>query len=336
MNNNALLALSTAAACLPALQAKAQQITQDFQLGVRHYNYQESAVPVENVLNQQYERYDIEVNQFRLVAPLGDNTQLNVDFQHEKMSGASPWYTFQLPGEAPKQVMSGASIEDTRRDLSASLKIALDRDVLTLGAARSSEDDYESQSFSVGYAKESDDRLTTWAFSADVSNDDINPVDAEIYRTRPASEQSKHSNSYLASYARIMNKHWLLKIALGLSRKSGYLSDPYKQVFVEGALIGDARPDKRISRTLAVQNRYFFDDVNAALHVDYRFYDDDWDIRSNTLDLAWYQNWDFGIQIVPSVRLYEQSAAFFMKPSTLKSEPTEITLPTIDCQNTVQ
>lgn len=310
-NNNALLALSAAAACLPALQAKAQQIAQDFQVGVRHYNYEESAVPQENVLNQQYERYDIEVNQFRLVAPLSDTMQLNVDYQHEKMSGASPWYTFQVPGEEPKQVMSGASIEDTRKDVAASLKIALDRDVLTLGAARSSEDDYKSRSYSIGYAKESEDRLTTWTFSADVSNDDINPVDAEIYRTRPATEQSKHSNSYLASYARIMNKQWLLKVAVGLSRKSGYLSDPYKQVFVDGALIGDSRPEKRISRTLAVQNRYFLDDLDAALHFDYRFYQDDWDIRSNTIDLAWYQNWDYGFQIVPSIRLYEQSEAFF-------------------------
>lgn len=309
--NNALLALSAAAACLPAMQAKSQQIAQDFEIGVRNYNYEESALDQEQVLNQQLDRYDIDVNQFRIVAPLSETMQLNVDYQHEKMSGASPWYTFQLPGEEPKQVMSGASIEDTRKDMAAALKMAFDRDVLTLGAARSTEDDYDSTSFSVNYVKESEDRLTTWTFGADVSNDDIYPVDADIYRTRPATEQSKHSNSFLLSYARIMNKHWLLKVAAGFARKSGYLSDPYKQVFVAGELIGDIRPDKRISRTLAVQNRYFVDAADAAMHVDYRFYDDDWGIQSNTIDLAWYQNLGSGFQIVPSVRLYEQSEAFF-------------------------
>ena len=91
------------------------------------------------MLNPQFERYDIDVNQFRLVAPLSENMQLNVDYQHEKMSGASPWYTFQLPGEEPKQVMSGASIEDTRTDVAIALKMAFDRNVLTLGAARSDE-----------------------------------------------------------------------------------------------------------------------------------------------------------------------------------------------------
>lgn len=311
--NNALLALSAAAACLPALQAKGQQIAEDFQLGVRHHSYKEEALDPGKVLNQQLDRYDIDVNQFRLVAPLSETMELNVDYQHEKMSGASPWYTFQLPGEEPKQVMSGASIEDTRKDVAVALKMAFDRNVLTLGAARSDEDDYESQAFSIGYAIETEDRLSTWSVSADVSNDDIDPVDAEIFQTRPATTQRKHSNSYLVSYSRIMNKQWLTKIALGMSRKTGYLSDPYKQVFVVSALVADSRPEKRISRTLAVQNRIFIDSVDAALHIDYRFYDDDWDIQSNTFDIAWYQNLGAGFQLVPSIRLYEQSEAFFYK-----------------------
>ena len=217
--------------------------------------------------------------------------------------------------------MSGASIEDTRKDYAATLKVALERDVLSLGAARSTEDDYDSTSFSVGYAKESEDRLTTWSFSADVSNDDIYPVDTETFGTRPDTEQSKHSNSYLVSYARIMNKHWLMKVAAGFSRKSGYLSDPYKQVFVTGSLIGDSRPEKRISRTLAMQNRLFFDEFDAALHLDYRFYDDDWGIQSNTIDLAWYQNLNAGFQIVPSIRLYEQSEAFFYESFHTEQRP---------------
>lgn len=309
--NGALLALTAAATCLPALQAKAQQIAEDFEIGVRHHSYDEEALDQNNVLNQQLERYDIDVNQFRLVAPLSETMELKVDYQHEKMSGASPWYTFQQPGEAPKQVMSGASIEDTRTDVGVALKMALGRNVLTLGAARSDEDDYESQSFSIGYAIESEDRLTTWAFSADVSNDDIDPVDAEIFQTRPATTQGKHSNSYLVSYSRIMNKQWLTKIAVGFGRKTGYLSDPYKLVFANNNLIGDSRPEKKINRTIAVQNRIFIDSMDAALHLDYRFYDDDWDVQSNTIDLAWYQNVGAGFQIVPSIRLYEQSEAFF-------------------------
>lgn len=309
--NRALIALTAAASCLPGMQAKAQQIADEFEIGIRHHSYEEEALDQDNVLNQQLDRYDIDVNQFRLVAPLSETMQLNVDYQREKMSGASPWYTFQLPGEAPKQVMSGASIEDTRTDVGVALKMAFDRNLLTLGAARSDEDDYESQSFSIAYAIESEDRLSTWSVGADVSNDDIAPVDADVFLTRPATEQSKHSNSYLVSYSRIMNKQLLMKFAVGLARKSGYLSDPYKQVFVTNALIGDHRPDKRISKTFAVQTRYFVDSVDAALHADYRYYNDDWGINSHTFDLAWYQNLGAGFQLTPSVRLYNQSDAYF-------------------------
>ena len=60
-----------------------------------------------------------------------------------------------------------------------------------------------------------------------------------------------------------------------------------------------------------MQNRLFMDSADVALHLDYRFYDDDWDIQSNTIHVAWYQNLGSGFQLVPSIRLYEQSESFF-------------------------
>lgn len=309
--HNTLLALTAAATALPGINANAQQIAEDFQFGVRHHIYEEDANAADKTLTPVLDRYDIDVNQFRLVAPINDSVQFNVDYQHETMSGASPWYTFQLPGEAPKQVMSGASIEDTRTDLSAAVKYAWDRKSITVGVSTSEEDDYDSLSGSIGFSLESADRLATYSISADVSNDDINPVDADIFTTRPISEQSKRSSSYLFSYSQILNKEAVVKVSIGHSRKSGYLSDPYKLVFVNNNLIADNRPDSRKANTLAAQLRYFSDKLDGAAHADVRLYDDDWGIRSVTYDFAWYQNLGNGFQLKPSLRLYSQTAADF-------------------------
>ena len=51
--------------------------------------------------------------------------------------------------------------------------------------------------------------------------------------------------------------------------------------------------------------------MNAALHADYRFYSDDWGIDSHTLEFAWHQNLANGHRLVPSLRLYSQTAADF-------------------------
>lgn len=314
MKNSPLLALTAAACTLPGVAAKAQQISDDFQFGYRYHAYEEDPIGGEQAIGPTLERYDIDVNQFRLVAPISESVELSADYQHEKMSGASPWYTI-LDGEGnPVQIMSGASIEDQRKDASLALRTVQGAHSAKLSAAVSDEDDYRSQSFAVAYSFESDDKLSTYSIAADVSNDDINAVDAELFTTRPATEQNKRSNSYLVSYARVLNKHTLVNVGVGYSRKTGYLSDPYKMVLVDFNLIGDSRPDSRNARTLSAQLRYFNDSLNGALHTDYRFYDDSWDIRSHTFDVSWYQNVGWGVQLVPSVRVYNQEKAYFYEP----------------------
>lgn len=306
-----MLAFTAAAAALPGIAPQAQQIAENVEIGYRYHSYEEDPISADRVLGPVTDRYDIDVNQFKLIAPLTDNVQLDIDYQSEKMSGASPWYTFKLGEEAPVQLMSGASIEDKRTDFAAKLSYFWERQVAGVRVARSSEDDYDSLAVALNYTYETEDRLNTFSIATDVSNDDINPVDSDLFPQRPTTEQSKHSNSVLLSYARVINKSTLAKFSLGYSEKTGYLSDPYKLTFVNFALLNDSRPQSRYARTFSAQLRYFSDTLNGALHADYRYYDDSWGINSNTIELAWYQNLGYGFQLVPSVRLYDQSEAFY-------------------------
>jgi hypothetical protein len=294
-NNSALALLATAAANLAGMSAHAAQVAENFQFGVRYHSYNEG--PLTNALGGSSDRYDINVNQFSLLAPLSESFELGVTYQHEKMSGASPWFTLQSEDGQAVQVMSGASIEDERKDASAKLRFVTDSASYALVAAVSDEDDYYSDSFGIEYSRESEDKLDTWSLSADFSNDKINPVDADIFLTRPKDEQSKHSSSAVVSYSRVMSKHALVQLSLGMGRKSGFLSD--------------SRPDSRLSKTVSARLRYFIDSTNSALHADYRFYSDDWSIRSHTFDISWYQNLPYDIQVVPSFRMYSQTSSYF-------------------------
>ena len=63
--------------------------------------------------------------------------------------------------------------------------------------------------------------------------------------------------------------------------------------------------------------RHFFTGANAALHADYRYFDDDWGVGSHTLDLAWYQNVGALTQVIPFLRYYTQGEADFFYQSGL-------------------
>jgi hypothetical protein len=57
--------------------------------------------------------------------------------------------------------------------------------------------------------------------------------------------------------------------------------------------------------------RHFFVDANAALHADYRYFDDDWGIESHTVEVAWHQNISDHTRVIPFVRYYTQDQADF-------------------------
>ena len=89
----------------------------------------------------------------------------------------------------------------------------------------------------------------------------------------------------------------------------------------------EQRPTLRNQWTSDARDIQYIAGSDAALHVDYRFFHDDWGIDSHTLDLSWYQPLGDGWMVVPGLRYYTQSAADFYKPYFLLNQPFPIKLP---------
>jgi len=107
-----------------------------------------------------------------------------------------------------------------------------------------------------------------------------------------------------------------VQTTLGYTHHSGYLADPYKQAWVVSLanVVPDQRPESRQQLTWSAQLRRFFRGADAALHLDYRYYHDNWEVDAHTVDLAWHQNVGHGVRLVPGLRWYSQSQAFFYEP----------------------
>lgn len=300
--NATLAALTSSALLLPAYQVAQADAPPDFtEVGVRYSKYKEDDIRGAKSFGDGSERYDIDVAQFHLLAPVADSWSVALDVAWEDMSGASPWFVGESASGEPKVIMSGASIEDTRTEVTVATRYYFDRGQAGISYTNSDEDDYESDAFSVDGAFNSADGMRTYSAALSVSSDDIDPTQGE-FPTNTESDDKDITSGYLG-VSQIISKNALVRFGLGYTYREGFLTDPYK--------FRDRRPDERKEWVFSAGLRRFFDEQDAALRVDYRYFDDDWDVVSHTLDVAWVQNIGQDIQFTPFVRYYTQDEAEF-------------------------
>lgn len=289
------------------------QTTEEDSIGYQFTRYDESPLPANRLAAGSPERYHVDTQQLRWVKNLDDSYSLTVEAMTEGMSGSSPWYVIPNPETGPLlQVMSGATIRDRRTQVDASLSHTRAGFTHEGALGYSSEDDYQALYGSYSGRRESSAGLETLAWGASYSHDEIEPTDAELYGR--VARATRESISASAGWTRILNPDSVIQTGLSLTRQSGYLSDPYKLVWVDGLVLNDSRPEQRFSWSWTARFRHYMEGPKAALHADGRYFGDNWGVRSFTLDVAWHQplwkNWE----LAPAIRYYTQSGPSFYGP----------------------
>jgi len=110
----------------------------------RYTLYDEDPLPLKVLAQGDPVRYRIKSHQFRFEQDMNERFTLTVEGVHESMSGSSPWYVVPDPVSGPLQVMSGATIFETRNEISLSLGIQENAVGHTLAAGYSHENDYDA------------------------------------------------------------------------------------------------------------------------------------------------------------------------------------------------
>jgi hypothetical protein len=214
---------------------------------------------------------------------------------------------------------------------------------LDLGAGTSAENDYNSSFGNIGGRLDFNQKLTSINFGASYTESDTEAVldhDAYPYLEK-SSFNGRVKNQILRGkktdwagslgVTQILNKSALIEGSVSYTNSSGYMSNPYKAVeilFIDPNKTADEegkidatmraflenRPEKRQQWTENLRYVQHIDALDAALHLDYRFYHDDWDIQAHTISGDWIQPLGDGWSITPRVRYYSQNAANFYAP----------------------
>lgn len=235
---------------------------------------------------------------------------------------------------APNETPLDDTFHDTRISVNGTWQQPLDRlSKLTSGLTVSTEYDFLSLGGNVLYARDFDERNRTLSLGLSLERDLISPVGGVPTRfgtmgtgARQGDGETKTVYDVLLGLTQVIDPRTVAQLNYSLSLSKGYLNDPYKVVTLVDPATGDplsylyeSRPDTRMKHALYAQirRRLARDVVGAS----YRFFLDDWGVRSHTADLTYRWRPSERWWLEPHGRFYRQSAADFYRTRLFAGAP---------------
>lgn len=225
------------------------------------------------------------------------------------------------------------SFLDTRVALSGDWDKPINRNWTGVyGAYVSREFDYTSVGGSATFSRDTDDRNRTYTAGLALSYDMVSPVGGAPVGMSPMPVPGKKQISneddtktvvdLLFGITQVLDRKSLLQLNYTIGTNNGYLTDPYKILSVvdnnTGLIVNqdpylfENRPDSRLSQSLYAKYVHQFNE--DVIYLTYRYFWDDWDITSHTVDLRYRYELGGGHYLQPHARYSLQSKADFYKP----------------------
>jgi hypothetical protein len=145
---------------------------------------------------------------------------------------------------------------------------------------------------------------------------------------RDGADDTKSITDFIIGVTQVVSRKTLVQLNFSTGSTSGYQNDPYKIVTVvdpatglpttSGLLLANAdalpyvyekRPDSRQRNSLFFKTVHHLEE--DVIDFSYRYFWDDWDITSHTLDFKYRYEMKGGNYLQPHLRYYTQEAANF-------------------------
>lgn len=267
--------------------------------------------------------------------------QINLSGKIDSVSGASPTWKENIVDTSSggsgvttltaEPAFENVEFDDNRYSGEASLTIRGEaRDETTVGGSFSSESDYLSRRIFLE-RMQYEDLSHNRAYSYGVSLSDSLITVPEFNQPDASSGASsvEESAAFLVhgGVTQVLTRYAHMTLDLALQSESGYLSNNYKQIVrQEGSTLSlapDSRPESRVGWAVSGEYAHNLPSLDTTLHAGYRYYADDWNIRSQTVDLSVDYEFDEGWTISPFGRYYTQTEADFYRAGYFGSVATD-------------
>ena len=228
--------------------------------------------------------------------------------------------SFSVQGRYHVDTISGASIDvittaspyrEERTELSASVDYLRGDTLLTIGAVKSDENDYEGRSFNIGVSQEVFAAMTTISLGYVRGSDTIGRTG------EPEFAESLDRDSWRIGVTQVVSRNMLAEFAFEAISDRGFLNNPYRQVRYQDpasprgySFQAELYPRRRTSNAVALRTRYHLP-YRAAVHAELRYFSDDWGIDAQSLRVGYTHATLPRLILDVQYRFYTQSGADF-------------------------
>ncbi|MFI5451393.1 DUF3570 domain-containing protein [Pedobacter sp. UC225_61] len=219
------------------------------------------------------------------------------------------------------QANSSASHGDTRiyPSLSWSIENEKKGTTLALGLSSSTEFDYQSFGGNISFSTKTKDGSGEFTAKLQTYLDQVTLIQPVELRTNTMGHEQYGSaarNTFAGSlsYSQIINERLQVMVLADVVQQNGYLSLPFHRVyFKDNTVHQENLPDSRLKIPLGFRANYFIGD-NLIIKTYYRYYTDNWGLKSHTVDLEVPIKINSFFSISPFYRYYTQTAAKYFAP----------------------
>ena len=199
---------------------------------------------------------------------------------------------------------------DIRQEYLAGVSHIMGNWKLGAGFLVSMEEDYRSYSPSLLLSKDFNLRNTTVGFGYAHNFDQVHGQYME-------KEQEKNVDNFSLSLTQVLSQSTLMQVGYSHQINDGFLGTGNRKLVLENGLEYDEYlPSYRKRQAQGIRLAQWFsfwDNRETVVHLGYRYYTDDWELTSDTLEVSLYQTLSSYLKIKMEYRFYNQSRAYFAK-----------------------
>ncbi len=264
--------------------------------------------------NQQYNLIPIlpdpmiDVNAINayLEIPFTEKMDFKVSVGRDALTSASPIF-YTVTGASPgviapdtgsaRQAVTGASISDQRNEGAVSVNYYGEKATTKLEVGASRENDYKSNFVGGETSIDFNNKNTALNIGSSYTSNDVIPNQLGAITPRVGGTNSNWQ--FMGGITQIINPTSLAQFAVTYFLDSGFLNDPYKP---------DYLPNKRIGWSFSGKYLHYISSFHeAGLNLEYRYYTDDWGVKSSTMKTSLRMDLVNGWGLEPGIRYYSQT-----------------------------
>jgi hypothetical protein len=249
---------------------------------------------------------------------VGDHVSISYNHLEDSVSGAS--IDVRTSGASPYR--------ETRTQDGLNTEILYGKTTYTLGVTHSYEPDYRSNTANFAISQSMFGDLTTVTMTYHrtwndvfkmlcvMHDPDLNYPCVEKIHDPAFGRKDMDERSYGVGLTQILTRNSIISANFEVITDQGWLSNPYREILYASpgsglgyGLAPEVDPSTRTSNALGLDYKYFLP-WRAAADLQFRYFTDTWQIRSETAQIGYSQpwrNWTFD----GSLRFYTQTHASF-------------------------